>query len=83
MRIGSIGVLRNAMRAVIAVAGAVVLGAIGAAFLVAGACMTVGVLDGGPEPEIGNSYLLFLSALGLLLGLTFVAGAIAAFRARS
>jgi hypothetical protein len=71
------------VRAFVAIAGAVVLGGIGATCLFFGAWMTISAIDGGPEPEIGNSYIAMLAVVFLVVGLSCVAGAVAAFRARA
>ena len=52
------------MRAFVATAGAVVLGGIGATCLFLGAWWTISAIDGGPEPEIGNTYI---ATLGVVL----------------
>jgi hypothetical protein len=71
------------VRAFVAIAGAVVLGGIGATCLFSGAWMTISVIDGGPEPEIGNTYIATLGVIFLLIGFACTAGAVAAFRARA
>jgi hypothetical protein len=45
--------------------------------------MAIAVIDGGPEPEVGYRYIGMLSAIFLALGFACVAGAVAAFRART
>jgi hypothetical protein len=71
------------VRAFVAIAGAVVLGGIGATFLFMGAWGAISVIDGGPEPEIGNTYIAVVSAVVLVIGASCVAGALAAYRARA
>jgi hypothetical protein len=71
------------VRAFVAIAAALVLGGIGATCLAFGGWMTISGVDGGPEPEVRNSYIVMLGVVFLVLGLSCVAGAVAAFRARS
>ena len=59
------------------------LGGIGVTCRFFGGWMTISVIDGGPEPEIGNRYIVMLGVVFLVIGLSCVAGAVAAFRARA
>jgi hypothetical protein len=70
------------MRAVVASAGAVVLGAIGAGCLVVGVWSGIALIQ-GIEAEVGDRFFVLLTIASLVLGFACLAGAVAAFRARA
>ncbi len=69
------------MRAAVAIAGAVVLGAIGAVCLLFGLAAGITLIDG--ETEYVDWFLALMTVIPFALGFACVRGARAAFRARS